>query len=168
MSRMKVARVVLMLMAAGVSHQVLGDVWPAGASEQASGSTRPSGQAGGVPKFELDPTFPQQLPNNWVLGTSINVSIDRRDHVWIIHRFRLVPVEQKERAAPPVIEFDEKGKFYGRGAAHQTPTNGPISSMGSPWTTRTTSGSRAVTPFLRRARADRMTWSSSSRPTESS
>jgi len=67
-------------------------------------------QSRGVPRFEVDPTWPQ-LPNKWVLGTSINVSVDRRDHVWIIHRYRLVPAEQRARAAPPVLEFDEKGKF---------------------------------------------------------
>ena len=64
----------------------------------------------GVPQFEVDPTWPK-LPNNWVLGTSINVAVDRRDHVWIIHRFRFVPDEHKERAAPPVLEFDENGDF---------------------------------------------------------
>lgn len=67
-------------------------------------------QASGVPRFEVDPTWPQ-LPNNWVLGTSINVSVDRRDHVWIVHRYRLVPADRKDRAAPPVLEFDERGKF---------------------------------------------------------
>ena len=72
----------------------------------AQGSTR----ATSVPQFEVDPTWPT-LPNNWVLGTSINVAVDRRDHVWLIHRFRRVPEEQMERAAPPVLEFDENGDF---------------------------------------------------------
>jgi DNA-binding beta-propeller fold protein YncE len=73
-------------------------------------SRQASARASGVPRFEVDPTWPQ-LPNDWVLGTSINVSVDRRDHVWIIHRYRLVSADQKERAAPPVLEFDEHGKF---------------------------------------------------------
>jgi DNA-binding beta-propeller fold protein YncE len=89
-----------LVLVAGLGQQVLG---------RASSPIGADG-ASGVPKFEVDPTWPQ-LPNNWVLGTSINVSIDRRDHVWIIHRFRLVPAEKKERAAPPVLEFDEHGKF---------------------------------------------------------
>ena len=100
MTRWRVAGVVLVFMA-GIGQHVLGGAW----------SAKPSDEAGGVPEFEVDPTWPQKLPNNWVLGTSINVSIDRRDHVWITHRSRLVPAEQKERAAPPVLEFDEKGKF---------------------------------------------------------
>jgi DNA-binding beta-propeller fold protein YncE len=96
----RVARVALMLMTVGLGQQVIDGVW----------SARAAGQAGGAPQFQVDPTWPQ-LPGKWVLGTSINVSVDRRDHVWIIHRYRLVPAEQKERAAPPVLEFDENGKF---------------------------------------------------------
>lgn len=84
----------------GVGQQLMG-----GASFE-PGAT----QASGVPRFAVDPTWPQ-LPNNWVLGTSINVSVDRRDHVWIVHRYRLVPADRKDRAAPPVLEFDERGKF---------------------------------------------------------
>lgn len=87
-------------MAAGIGARLV-SAWPA----------RASAQAGGAPAFVVDPTWPQLLPNNWVLGTSINVAVDRRDHVWIIHRFRLVPAELKSRAAPPVLELDERGKF---------------------------------------------------------
>jgi len=100
MTRRKMAGVLLVFIA-GIGQQVLGGAW----------SAKPSDEAGGVPKFEVDAAWRPQLPNNWVLGTSINVSVDRRDHVWIIHRYRLVPAEQKERAAPPVIELDENGKF---------------------------------------------------------
>lgn len=96
-----VARVLLALMAAVAVLQVPGGVSPAFALRAASG----------VPSFEVDPAWPQPLPNNWVLGTSINVSVDRRNHVWMIHRYRLVKPELKERAAPPVLEFDERGKL---------------------------------------------------------
>ena len=100
MTRRRVAGAVLVLLAAGSAQPAL-DL-----AASAQGSTRVTG----VPQFEVDPTWPK-LPNNWVLGTSINVAVDRRDHVWIIHRFRLVPAEQKDRAAPPVLEFDENGDF---------------------------------------------------------
>jgi DNA-binding beta-propeller fold protein YncE len=95
MTRKSVAGVVLVLAAAVCGPRMLGLT--------AAGATM-------TPKFEVDSTWPK-LPNNWVLGTSINVSVDRHDHVWLIHRFRLVPAELKARAAPPVLEFDEKGNF---------------------------------------------------------
>ncbi|MDP7573188.1 MAG: hypothetical protein QF391_16425, partial [Myxococcota bacterium] len=38
------------------------------------------------PVFEVDPLWPKPLPNHWLLGTTIGVSVDSRDHIWIIHR----------------------------------------------------------------------------------
>ncbi len=74
-----------------------------------TGAESPARTAG-APLFEVDPGW-LKLPGDWVLGTSINVSVDRHDHVWIIHRFRYVPEEDRDRAAPPVLEFDENGNF---------------------------------------------------------
>jgi DNA-binding beta-propeller fold protein YncE len=46
-----------------------------------------------------------------VVGVVTGVFVDRRDHVWVMHRSRQVPVEQTDRAAPPVLEFDANRKF---------------------------------------------------------
>ena len=71
-----------------------------------------SAQGGrGVPQYELDPSWPPQLPNNWVMGVPTWVAVDRRDHVWVLHRPRTTPKEQRANAAPAVIEFDQNGKF---------------------------------------------------------
>ena len=73
------------------------------------GAVRAQG-ARAMPRFEVDASWPK-LPNNWVLGQVPGIAVDRHDHVWILHRPRTVPEEQRSRAAPPVLEFDEKGKF---------------------------------------------------------
>ena len=39
-----------------------------------------------APIFEVDPFWPKPLPNHWLLGSAIGVSVDEQDHVWIIHR----------------------------------------------------------------------------------
>jgi DNA-binding beta-propeller fold protein YncE len=39
-----------------------------------------------VPTFEVDPLWPKPLPNHWILGQTIGVAVDARDHVWIVHR----------------------------------------------------------------------------------
>ncbi len=39
-----------------------------------------------APKFEVDPMWPKPLPNHWVMGNVIGVSVDAQDHIWIIHR----------------------------------------------------------------------------------
>jgi DNA-binding beta-propeller fold protein YncE len=62
------------------------------------------------PVFEVDPSWPK-LPNNWVLGHVAGVATDRHDHVWLLHRPHVVPEDQRSRAAPPVLEFDENGRF---------------------------------------------------------
>src|SRR5580700_10423137 len=62
-----------------------------------------------VPVFQVDPDWPR-LPNNWVLGAVASVTTDKRDHVWILHRPLLVPENQRDHAAPPVLEFDGAGK----------------------------------------------------------
>ena len=78
-----------------------------------------------VPKFEVDPTWPPMLPNNWVMGEVSWVAVDRRDHVWILQRPRTVAADQADHAAPPVVEFDAAGTFVqawgGPGDAYEWP-----------------------------------------------
>ena len=46
-------------------------------------SSKPAAQA---PIFEVDPFWPKPLPNHWVTGSTIGLSVDAQDHVWTIHR----------------------------------------------------------------------------------
>ena len=39
-----------------------------------------------APRFEVDPLWPKPLPNHWLQGQTIGVSVDAQDHIWIIHR----------------------------------------------------------------------------------
>src|SRR5689334_3868467 len=76
----------------------------------AAASTGGVAQARKVPVFEVDPTWPR-LPNNWVVGHVASVAVDRRDHVWMLHRPNTIPEDKRKNAAPPVLEFDASGKF---------------------------------------------------------
>jgi len=49
--------------------------------------------------------WPKPLPNHWVQGNTIGVSVDSRDHIWIIHRAECC------KPAPAVLEFDEEGNL---------------------------------------------------------
>ena len=66
-----------------------------------------------VPVFEWDPTWPRRpLPDNWVVGPVVGVSVDTREHVWVVHRPRsAVSLTQTQCCvpAPAVIEFDQNG-----------------------------------------------------------
>src|SRR5688572_27176360 len=39
-----------------------------------------------APIFEVDPWWPKPLPNHWVTGSTIGLSVDAQDNVWTIHR----------------------------------------------------------------------------------
>jgi len=65
----------------------------------------------GAPKFEVDPTWPKSLPENWVTGQVSGVCVDGRDHVFIVNRNNITAKEAEvSRQAPPFIEFDTDGK----------------------------------------------------------
>jgi DNA-binding beta-propeller fold protein YncE len=81
-------------------------------------------EAAGVmaPRFEVDPLWPKPLPNHWILGQTIGVSVDAQDHVWIIHRAgsleagELHATTKPQTAqccapADPVLEFDQAGNL---------------------------------------------------------
>ena len=83
-------------------------------------------EAAGVeaPRFEVDPLWPKPLPNHWVVGMAVGVSVDSQDHIWIVHRTTTFePMEIYATAkppaaeccvpAPPVLEFDEEGNLIG-------------------------------------------------------
>ena len=49
-------------------------------------TTDATAQSAKAPSFEVDPFWPQPLPNGWILGNVIGVAVDTRDHVYIVHR----------------------------------------------------------------------------------
>src|SRR5215475_15040253 len=91
-----------------------------------------------APRFEVDPMWPKPLPNHWLLGNTIGVGIDSRDHIFIIHRG--ATLEEKEvyasanppaseccLPAPPVLEFDADGNLVkawgGPGQGYEWPAS---------------------------------------------
>jgi DNA-binding beta-propeller fold protein YncE len=81
-----------------------------------------------VPTFRVDAAWPKPLPNRWIIGAVAGVAVDKRDHVWIVHRpSTLHPNETRSlwKAAPPVLEFDADGALVsswgGPGAGYEWP-----------------------------------------------
>jgi DNA-binding beta-propeller fold protein YncE len=81
-----------------------------------------SSKAVQAPRFEVDPLWPKPLPNHWVLGSTIGLSVDASDHVWILHRPETVEDNFKAATfnppigtccvpAPAVLEFDQAGNL---------------------------------------------------------
>src|SRR5690349_8688366 len=67
-------------------------------------------QHAAVPVFKGDPAWPT-IPSTMAVGEVSSVAVDSRDHIWVLHRPRTVPEARRAMAAPPVLEFDAKGKL---------------------------------------------------------
>ena len=102
---------IALLIALGIGSAVLSRK----AVVQAAGGTQ-------APRFEVDPMWPKPLPNHWIMGNVIGVSVDAQDHIWIIHRGASIermeayaqanpPASDCCIAAPPVLAFDEEGNL---------------------------------------------------------
>lgn len=64
-----------------------------------------------APHYRVDPFWPKELPNNWILGQIRGVTIDSHNHVWVLNEG--VPSDDSRgeccTAAPAVVEFGVDG-----------------------------------------------------------
>jgi DNA-binding beta-propeller fold protein YncE len=72
------------------------------------------------PRYRVDPFWPQELPNNWIIGQIGGLAVDREDHIWVLQRPASNTVDEIGASltpsrsqccisAPPVMEFDKQG-----------------------------------------------------------
>ncbi len=73
----------------------------------AAGSHHPAAADKQAPAFEVDPFWPKPLPNHWVTGSTIGLSVDAQDNVWTIHRPNTV--EDNFKAAD-IMVGDTRGR----------------------------------------------------------
>ena len=127
-------------------------------------------QAQGVqaPLFEVDPLWPKPLPNHWVLGSAIGVTVDEQDHIWIVHRSSSTLANQERgreltpptgdccAGAPPVLEFDQEGNLLrhwgGPGSGYEWPQSNhglAIDGAGNLWIGGNGAGDSHVLVFTR-------------------
>jgi len=89
-------------------------------TDAGGGSGSGAAAPGDPPTFRVDPTWPAEMPNNWIMGSVTAVFVDAQDHVWVTHLPEtLTPEETSEVQDPPlgtcctpapvVIEFDADG-----------------------------------------------------------
>jgi hypothetical protein len=111
-----------------------------------------TGQSGQTPPtYRVDPAWPKELPNNWIIGQVGGLTVDSHNNIWVLHRPRtctpdeLGAVQTPQRSmccvpAPPVLEFDQSGKLLqawgGPAAAKDWPGNEHgihVDSAGNVW-----------------------------------
>lgn len=75
-----------------------------------------------APQYKVDPSWPQQLPNNWIMGQVGGLTVDRENHIWVLQRPKsdtpdelgaeqTPPRSECCVAAPPILEFDAQGNL---------------------------------------------------------
>ena len=110
------------------------------AGHPAAGQAKPAANA---PTFKVDPNWPLEMPNNWIMGAVTGVFVDAKNHVWVAHLPETLTEEELYeepwkvgagveagkpkpvqlgtccKAAPPILEFDAQGKLvqgWGQGS----------------------------------------------------
>ena len=91
-----------------------------------------------IPHFQVDASWPKELPNNWILGQIGGIAVDSHDHIWVYQRPRTLTDDERGAAlnppaskcclpAPPVMEFDQEGNLLqawgGPGSSHDWPSS---------------------------------------------
>lgn len=84
--------------------------WVAAGAVLAAVAVGPTLQSQGAapPTFKWDPTWPKELPNNWLVGNVVGVATDSKDNVWIAHRPNSQVGADK---TPAVLAFDQAGSL---------------------------------------------------------
>ena len=93
---------------------------------------------GDPPRYQVDPMWPRQLPNNWIMGQVGGMAVDAHDHIWVLQRPLSVTEDEIGAAqtpprndccarTPAVLEFDTNGEVIrswgGAGFVPDWPTN---------------------------------------------
>src|SRR5882672_7720980 len=58
-----------------------------GASVLTVSESRLNGQAAkpAAPAFKVDPSWPLEMPNHWIMGAVTGVFVDAKQHIWVTH-----------------------------------------------------------------------------------
>ena len=98
----------------------------AGGGDEAAADMPPADpNAAQAPMFEVDPTWPYNLPNHWLMGATIGVDVDSQDLIWVLHRNTMdqfvlntevgmmadPPVSECCQPGPPVLIFNQEGEL---------------------------------------------------------
>lgn len=74
------------------------------------------------PKYQVDASWPKELPNNWIMGQVGGMAVDKHDHIWVLQRPGTDTPDELGAAqtpphsiccmpTPPVLEFDVQGNL---------------------------------------------------------
>jgi sugar lactone lactonase YvrE len=92
------------------------------ASRPAAGQAKPAANA---PAFKVDPNWPQEMPNHWIMGAVTGVFVDAKQHVWVTHLPETLTEEELYEEPWNVVAPPAAGGGRG-GAAAAAPREKPV------------------------------------------
>ena len=112
------ASLLALIVACGVGQSAVED-----AAEEAATAMTADGRM--APMFGVDPLWPKNLPNHWLMGATIGVDVDSSDTIWLVHRntpdqfaarteiglAQDPPLSECCQPGPPVLAFDQDGNL---------------------------------------------------------
>jgi hypothetical protein len=74
------------------------------------------------PKYQVDPRWPRELSNNWIMGQVGGMAVDKHDHIWVLQRPATATPDELGASltpprsmccmpTPPVLVFDPQGNL---------------------------------------------------------
>ena len=89
----------------GLTTAVIGQI-----TFERTGVAQPITSIQEVPQFHAEGSW-ARLPSPWVMAIVSSTWVDDEGHLWVLQRPNTLSDEERSRAAPPVLEFDEEGNF---------------------------------------------------------
>jgi sugar lactone lactonase YvrE len=77
-----------------------------------------------APRFKVDPTWPQEMPNHWIMGAVTGVFVDAKQHVWVTHLPETLTEEELYEEPWNVVAPPAGGR--GGAAAAAAPKEKPV------------------------------------------
>ena len=77
-----------------------------------------------VPTFKVDPSWPQEMPNHWIMGAVTGVFVDAKQHVWVTHLPEVLTEEELYEEPWNVVTPPAPGR--GGAAAAAAPKEKPV------------------------------------------
>jgi streptogramin lyase len=78
-----------------------------------------------VPTFKVDPSWPQEMPNHWIMGAVTGVFVDAKQHVWVTHLPEVLTEEELYEEPWNVVTPPTPGRG-GAAAAAAAPKEKPV------------------------------------------
>src|SRR4029453_8818373 len=78
-----------------------------------------------APAFKVDPNWPQEMPNHWIMGAVTGVFVDAKQHVWVTHLPETLTEEELYEEPWNVVAPAAPGGGRGGAAASAAPKEKP-------------------------------------------